>query len=160
MIRLLHHGGSVELLELPRFRQSEAGPMGALSRKLRFQWHRAPVATADRAEARLGSSDEAPASPEVVLIRALELFGPDGEHWVQHKRRDRGRFCAIAAIEEAALGDPFLRRQAEEQLRATVGRSPMLWNDSPGQPFSQIRAGFTAAIENERAGRAQLANVF
>jgi hypothetical protein len=93
-------------------------------------------------------------------MRALELFGPHGEHWIQHKRRDHGRFCAIAAIEEAADGDTFLRRQAEERLRATIGRSPMLWNDTPGQPFSEIKSGFNAAIAGERARTVQLVGAF
>jgi hypothetical protein len=104
-------------------------------------------------------SDWPPCTPEGVLARALELFGPHGERWIQHKRRDRGGFCAIAAIEEAANRDPFLRRQAEQRLRATIGRSPMLWNDSPGQEFSQIRAGFMAAIIDDRVRTPRLVNV-
>ena len=100
--------------------------------------------------------DGEPDTPEVVLARAMELLGPQGEHWVQHKRRDRAGFCAIAAIEEAAQGDPYLRRQAEAILRTTVGRSPMLWNDAPGRPFAEIRAGFAAAIAGGGMSRALL----
>jgi hypothetical protein len=125
--------------------------MGALTDKVKL-WGKPQSRTPRRFE-------DAPDTPEAVLARALVLFGPDGECWVQHKRRDHGRFCAIAAIEEAANGDPFLRRQAEQQLRAIVGRSPMLWNDSPGKLFSEIRAGFTAAITGDRAGLARLAGV-
>jgi hypothetical protein len=138
-------------LSVPGLVQVRIGLMGALTDMVK-SWAR-PTSRAAL------PFDGEPGTPEVVLARALELFGPDGERWVQHKRRDRGRFCAIAAIEEAANGDPFLRRQAEERLRATIGRSPMLWNDSPGKPFSEIRAGFMAAIAGDRARIALLVSV-
>jgi hypothetical protein len=131
--------------------QMRIGPMGALTGVVRL-WGKAPVPAAL-------PFDGEPGTPEVVLARALALFGPNGEHWVQHKRRDRDRYCAIAAIEEAAQGDPYLRRQAEERLRATIGRAPMLWNDSPGKRFSEIRAAFTAAIAGDRARMSELVSV-
>jgi hypothetical protein len=142
---------NVELVGFPALVQVRIGLMGALMGMLRSRG--TPPIPAVLA------LDEEPGTPEEVLARALQLFGPNGERWVQHKRRDRGRFCAIAAIEEAAHGDTFLRRQAEERLRATVGRSPMLWNDSPGKQFSEIRAGFAAAIASDRVGMLELVAV-
>src|SRR4029077_1153640 len=134
MRRDLHHGHRVEM---------RMGPMGILT-NLKTRCGKSSVPDAL-------PWDDAPGTPEDVLLRALELLGPHGERWVQHTRRDHGRYCAIAAIEEAASGDPFLRREAEERLRATVGRSPMLWNDTHGRPFAEIRAGFASAIAGDRS---------
>lgn len=106
-----------------------------------------------------------------LLVKALKLFGPNGEHWTRgalHRVTASGedKFCAYGALSSAESGRASVTyypshagsgattSKAAELLlsKAIGGRSIAVWNDTRRNTnsktaFTQIKEGFCDAIK-------------
>ena len=89
----------------------------------------------------------------IVLDRALEIFGPNGEHWRQDYIYDRhGNHCILGAIRQARRDTHIKPKldQTEKLLATRLCRERfgpdcsdqemlMLFNNASGRTFEEIR---------------------
>ena len=101
-----------------------------------------------------------------VLEKALELLGPNGEHWTvgtsyrdEHgdaiyredpKRELFASCCVSAAIvrSEAPKNRHYSRSRAWKLFEQVIGSKDVPeWNDAPERSWPEVRAAFLKAIE-------------
>ncbi len=87
-----------------------------------------------------------------ILKKALDKFGPNGEHWGQHAyQHGHGRtatYCALGAIWKASRDSD---KGAAEFLSRVIRGGVTAWNDRQGRKFADVRAKFKEAIAVARA---------
>lgn len=97
-----------------------------------------------------------PADDPVIKIfdRVLEIFGPNGENWMQFSHSRDGRFCLLGAVYEASKhydAGVFQRQifgDVIERLSAAIpGNRIEAWNDHSTRRFTDIRAAVMRARE-------------
>jgi hypothetical protein len=94
----------------------------------------------------------------LVIDKMLEIFGPNGEHWIQGFQYDRRRkWCLVGALKSARRrlrsrddnAGAFIVYAVWHVDNTAIKRRMSLegWNDQPGRTFSQIREALTQAKE-------------
>lgn len=68
-----------------------------------------------------------------VLAKALEVWGPNGEHWIKNKLHYRGAHCMIGGIEQAAA---LLKANKDVKTEALVKAAYRLPNPYRSDPHS------------------------
>ena len=83
-----------------------------------------------------------------VLRKALEAFGPNGEHWIKHAERDgRGNFCSYGALAHVAGRFSNEEGEALAVLRKALGHNMIAdWQDDGNRQFPEVKALFKKAI--------------
>lgn len=91
-----------------------------------------------------------------VLRKALELLGPNGEHWCQGRYFDGDKACMqgatrVAAQELSQRTEAFLHiakctERLMEVLPTCEGNPIARWNDAPERTWPEVKAAFEKAI--------------
>jgi hypothetical protein len=82
----------------------------------------------------------------VVLRRALELLGPNGERWIQGRLGDKSACCSVGAIWFSA-NDVGSEAGARRHLAKVVRAEDIAkWNDAHSRTFPEVKAAFEKAI--------------
>ena len=88
------------------------------------------------------------------LRKALALFGPNGEKWV-NRLPGNNEYCSVTACAEADPTTSFL--SATDLLCSVVGLGEFevlqRWNDAPERTWPEVKAAFEKAIELAEASR-------
>lgn len=106
---------------------------------------------------------ELPKTGVEVLVRALEIWGPNGEHWIQGKWYAEGNYCLLGGLDMAAHGrvelpinNPYLAARALVQVALNSTQDTLShyfiitrFNDSPRTTFADVKALVCGAIQKE-----------
>lgn len=92
-----------------------------------------------------------------VLARALEIWGPKGEHWIKGEWAEDGNYCLYGGIDMAAhgrvtnmaeRGKAF--KEAEQLLSNAVHRRDIVeYNDAIRRRFSHVKALVCKILKRE-----------
>jgi hypothetical protein len=104
-------------------------------------------------------------TPKLIVRRALQLFGKDGQGWCKGSLDNhQGQHCTLGALDkvtkELRAGDETFRA-ARELVRASLaqerkleqGLSLMTFNDRSSTSFADIKRVFNRAIRGVRKPR-------
>lgn len=109
-----------------------------------------------------------------ILARALEIWGPNGERWIQGDLQntdddDKTKFCLYGGIGMAAIGQPCYTEdvirmledkpnlideetvdayiKVEKVIRNIVGENIVEFNDEEGRTFTEIKSVVCSALK-------------
>jgi len=87
------------------------------------------------------------------LKAALDLFGPNGEHWVNRYpmpcSKPHTEHCIVTAIHVGCGTGVYGRALAAVEA---IEPAPVRYNDAEGRTFAEIRSLFLEAIRRVEAG--------
>ena len=88
-----------------------------------------------------------------VLRKALELLGPNGEHWCKERYFNGNKMCMQGATRRASLyadDSGFTSALCTNALLKAVpdceGNPIARWNDAPERTWPEVKAAFEKAI--------------
>lgn len=99
-------------------------------------------------------------NPIQLLQRALALFGPDGQNWVNHCPRGDGKECVMTAINRTYDPDEINLEKHDAARLALTHSIPKgystkhdvltltKFNDNPNTTFQDIKVLFETAIKS------------
>lgn len=84
------------------------------------------------------------------LRQALELFGPNGDQWVNHSPITPHTYCMVEAVFHVVNGQSGSFVDCLHEIEQVLPHRPLVqhWNDMPGRKFSEVRDVFMKAIHN------------
>lgn len=98
---------------------------------------------------------EQPLSVAEVLAEALNVWGPNGEKWIQGLwNNGRGSYCLLGGIDAArrrlgGTADSYSKAvdAVSKEINHCLG--PIRFNDEYGRTFAQVKKRVCAAIKRE-----------